>query len=427
MSYVVDRRLNSKKKSTVNRQRFLRRYREHIKKAVSDAVNNRSITDIERGEKISIPTRDVSEPVFQHGQGGRNERVHPGNKEFNAGDHVPRPQGGGGGGGSGSGASDQGEGMDDFVFQITQDEFLNFMFDDLELPNLVKRQLTGSEEFKLHRAGIANEGNPGRVNIVRSLRAANARRIALTAGKRRRLNDIEAQLQSLYAQDEVLRDHQKIEQLEEEAAKLRARLKKVPWLDDFDLKYNLLVKHPIPKSKAVMFCLMDVSGSMTQETKDMAKRFFILLYLFLQRNYERTEVVFIRHHTSAKEVDEQDFFYSRETGGTIVSSALKLMDEIITERYSPAEWNIYGAQASDGDNWNDDSSVCRELMVQKILPKSQYFSYIEITPRQHQALWEEYALVAASQPEAFAMQQIKSVSDIYPVFRELFQKKTHDA
>lgn len=427
MSYVVDRRLNSKNKSTVNRQRFLRRYKDHIKKAVSDAVNNRSITDVERGEKISIPTRDVSEPVFHHGRGGRNERVHPGNKEFNAGDRVPRPQGGGGGGGAGSGASDQGEGMDDFVFQITQDEFLNFMFDDLELPNLVKRQLSGSEEFKLHRAGIANEGNPGRVNIVRSLRAANARRIALTSGKRKRLAALEAELSELMAQEEVLRDHARIEALEQEAAQLRARLKKVPWLDDFDLKYNLLVKHPIPKSKAVMFCLMDVSGSMTQETKEMAKRFFILLYLFLQRNYERTEVVFIRHHTSAKEVDEQDFFYSRETGGTIVSSALKLMDEVIEERYSPAEWNIYGAQASDGDNWNDDSTVCRELMVQKILPKSQYFAYIEITPRQHQALWEEYARVADSQSDAFAMQQIKSVGDIYPVFRELFQKKHHDA
>lgn len=427
MSYVVDRRLNSKNKSTVNRQRFLRRYKDHIKKAVSDAVNNRSITDVERGEKISIPTRDVSEPVFHHGRGGRNERVHPGNKEFNAGDRVPRPQGGGGGGGAGSGASDQGEGMDDFVFQITQDEFLNFMFDDLELPNLVKRQLSGSEEFKLHRAGIANEGNPGRVNIVRSLRAANARRIALSGGKRKRLAAIEAELAELLAVDEVLRDHARIEMLEQEAAQLRARLKKVPWLDDFDLKYNLLVKHPVPKSKAVMFCLMDVSGSMTQETKDMAKRFFILLYLFLQRNYERTEVVFIRHHTSAKEVDEQDFFYSRETGGTIVSSALKLMDEVIEERYSPSEWNIYGAQASDGDNWNDDSSVCRELMVQKILPKSQYFAYIEITPRQHQALWEEYARVADSQADAFAMQQIKTVGDIYPVFRELFQKKHHDA
>ncbi|BFM12961.1 YeaH/YhbH family protein [Simiduia litorea] len=426
MSYVVDRRLNAKNKSTVNRQRFLRRYREHIKKAVSDAVNKRSITDVERGEKISIPAKDLGEPVFHHGSGGINERVHPGNKEFSSGDRIARPKGGAGRGGSGEGASDQGEGMDDFVFQITQDEFLNFMFDDLELPNLIKRQLAGSEEFKLHRAGVANEGNPGRINIVRTLRSANARRVALGGVKRRRIAACEAQLAELLAVDELLRDDKKIAALHEEIKSLKSRLKKLPWIDSFDLKYNLLVKHPVPKSKAVMFCLMDVSGSMTQETKEIAKRFFILLYLFLQRNYERTEVVFIRHHTSAKEVDEQDFFYSRETGGTIVSSALKLMDEVIDDRYSPAEWNIYGAQASDGDNWNDDSSVCRDLMFSKILPKSQYFSYIEITPRQHQALWEEYARVAAEEPAAFAMQQIKTSADIYPVFRELFQKKSHD-
>src|SRR5690606_17167022 len=114
-------------------------------------------------------------------------------------------------------------------------------------------------------------------------------------------------------------------------AKMRNHISRVPWLDDFDLKYNLHVKDPAPSSKAVMFCLMDVSGSMNQATKDMAKRFFILLYLFLKRNYEHTEVVFIRHHTSAKEVDEEEFFYSRETGGTIVSSALKLMKQILDE------------------------------------------------------------------------------------------------
>jgi len=427
MAYIIDRRLNSKNKSAVNRQRFLRRYRKHIKKAVADAVNKRSITDMERGEQISIPSKDISEPVFQHGRGGLNERVLPGNKDFVGGDHIPRPQGGsGGGGGAGSGASDQGEGMDDFVFQITQDEFLDFMFDDLELPNLVKRQLAGNEEFKMRRAGFSDEGSPGRVNIVRTLRSANARRMALTGGKRRRLKTLEEELEQQLGLDDILRDQKKIEALEEEIAQLQARIKRIPWLDDFDLKYNLHVKQPIPRSKAVMFCLMDVSGSMTQATKDMAKRFFVLLYLFLQRNYEHTEVVFIRHHTSAKEVDEEEFFYSRETGGTIVSSALKLLDEILQERYPVEQWNIYTAQASDGDNWNDDSSACSQLLMDSLLPKMQYYSYIEITPREHQALWQEYEQVQARFPEAFAMQQIVDVNDIYPVFRELFQKKSHE-
>ncbi len=423
MSYIIDRRLNTKNKSTVNRQRFLRRYRKHIKKAVSESVNSRSIKEIDRGEQISIPSKDLGEPIFHHGQGGANNRVLPGNKEFVQGDQISRPPSGGGGGGSGEGASDQGEGMDDFVFQITQDEFLDFMFEDLELPNLVKRQLAGSEEFRMRRAGIANEGSPGKINIVRSLRSANARRIALTSGKRKKLKVLEEELNQEENLDPALRNSKKIETLQETISTLRAKIKRVPWLDDFDLKYNLHVKDPQPRSKAVMFCIMDVSGSMTQATKDIAKRFFILLYLFLQRNYERTEVVFIRHHTCAKEVDEEEFFYSRETGGTIVSSALKLMKDILEERYPVSEWNIYGAQASDGDNWNDDSSVCSDLLINDLLPKLQYYSYIEITPREHQALWEEYAEVQTSHSDVFAMQQIVDTGDIYPVFRELFQKK----
>lgn len=214
-----------------------------------------------------------------------------------------------------------------------------------------------------------------------------------------------------------------IQALEAEIERLRARIDKVPFLDTFDLKYNLLSKQPSPSSKAVMFCLMDVSGSMTQATKDIAKRFYILLYLFLKRNYERIEVVFIRHHTSAKEVDEEEFFYSRETGGTIVSSALKLMQEVMAARYPVNEWNLYAAQASDGDNWNDDSPICREILTKQILPFMQYYTYVEITPREHQALWYEYENVRGSFPDSFSQQQIVSAGDIYPVFRELFQRR----
>lgn len=422
MTYLIDRRLNGKNKSTVNRQRFLQRYRKHIKRAVSDAVGRRSITDIEQGERITIPSRDVNEPVFGHGAGGRRGMVHPGNREFVTGDRIPRPSGGGGGSGSGE-ASDSGEGIDDFAFNITREEFLDFMFEDLELPNLLKRQLAGSESFKYRRAGFSTVGTPNQINIVRSLRSAHARRIAIGGPRRRRIRELEAELKALREQDDA-GDPARIAAIEEEIALLRQKNERIPFLDEFDIKYNLNVREPLPSSKAVMFCIMDVSGSMNQATKDMAKRFFILLYLFLQRNYDHTEIVFIRHHTSAKEVDEEEFFYSRETGGTIVSSALRLMHEVISKRYPTSEWNIYGAQASDGDNWNDDSSVCHDLLVNQIMPLVQYYAYVEITPREHQALWREYEEVRAACPDFFAMQQIVDVEDIYPVFRELFQRKT---
>jgi len=415
MSYIIDRRLNSKDKSAVNRQRFLKRYKKHIKRAVSDAVSKRSITDMERGENIGIPQKDIEEPSFGHGQGGVRSRVLPGNREFNAGDKLQRPDGGEGGGAGKGSASDSGEGMDDFVFQITQEEFLEFMFEDLELPNLVKRQLLANDAVKIVKAGISEEGTPNQLNVVRSMRSAYARRIALGARKRRRKNEILTLLQDM---DDGLEARTLRLELEE----LERKLSRIPYIDTFDLKYNINKKEPQPSSKAVMFCLMDVSGSMDQRTKDIAKRFFILLYLFLQRSYEQTEVVFIRHHSTAKEVDEQEFFYSRETGGTVVSSALKLMQEIIEERYPVNEWNIYGAQASDGDNWTNDSPICHDLLNERLLPLLQYYCYIEITDRGHQELWQFYEKLVETNPEGFAMRGIEDYADIYPVFRDLFHR-----
>ncbi len=415
MSYIIDRRLNSKDKSAVNRQRFIKRYKKHIKQAVSDAVSKRSITDMERGENIGIPQQDISEPAFGHGKGGVRERVLPGNKDFITGDRIKRPDSGGGRGAGGGSASDAGEGMDEFVFQITQDEFLEFMFEDLELPNLVRRQLAASETFKLVKAGISEEGTPNQLNVVRSMRSAYARRIALGAKKRRRVREISAELETAEGSTLVA--------LQQELEELQRKLGNIPFIDDFDLKYNIQKKQPQPTSKAVMFCLMDVSGSMNQRTKDIAKRFFILLYLFLQRNYEKTDVVFIRHHSTAKEVDEQEFFYSRETGGTVVSSALKLMQEIIDERYPVSEWNIYGAQASDGDNWTNDSSICHDLLANELLPLLQYYCYIEITDRGHQELWNYFEKLAEQHGDAFALRDIEDYADIYPVFRELFQRQ----
>ena len=422
MSYLIDRRLNAKNKSTVNRQRFLRRYQKHIKEAVADAMTRHSVTDIGKSEKISIPSDDIKEPVFGHGPGGKRTIVNSGNKEFIAGDRLKRSTSGSGG--AGGQASDSGEGEDEFVFQISQSEFLQFMFEDLELPNLVKRQLIGTDSFKYRHAGCTTVGNPNQINVVRTLRQANARRIALGGRNRKTLRKLQKEILLLESSSTDNDNSEAVNRLKIELDTCKAKLSKLPFIDTFDLRYNLRVKEPVPTSKAVMFCIMDVSGSMDQNTKEMAKRFFILLYLFLQRNYDRTEVVFVRHHTSAKEVDEQEFFHSRETGGTVVSSALRMMNDIISERFDSNEWNIYGAQASDGDNWNNDSNACHELLTERIMPQCQYYSYIEITPNQHQALWHEYQQVKLQFEDTFAMRQIVDPSDIYPVFRELFQRRS---
>jgi Uncharacterized conserved protein len=420
MVHFIDRRLNGKNKSAVNRQRFIRRYKSQIKKAVSDAVAKRSIQDIENGESISIPTKDITEPVFHQGKGGRKEMVHPGNDRFVTGEHIDRPENNGGQGGGGSGdASDKGEGDDDFIFEISKDEYLDLLFDDLELPNMEKNQISKLIETKNVRAGYTANGVPTNINIVRSLQNSLARRVAMQTGKKRQLAELEEQLAAL-GNDEENASERLL--LEKEIAELKRRIEAVPFIDTFDLRFNNFVKRPVPSSQAVMFCLMDVSGSMDQPTKDMAKRFYILLYLFLTRTYKNVEVVFIRHHTQAKEVNEHDFFYSQETGGTIVSSALELMSDIMHSRYPASEWNIYAAQASDGDNWADDSPHCRKILEQQIMPWVRYFSYIEITTRAHQSLWFQYEELAKQFPH-FAMENIRKQEDIYPVFRELFKKQ----
>lgn len=419
MTQIVDRRLNGKNKSAVNRQKFLRRFRQQIKKSVENAIAERSVTDLDKGEKISIPRKDTNEPFFHHGKGGHREVVNPGNREFQAGDKIPRPEGGAGQG-DGSEASDSGEGIDDFVFELSREEFLQFFFEDLELPNLVKTKLSTINETQKVRAGHTSEGIPSNINVIRSLTGAMGRRIALRGPYKKELQQKQLELEDL------LKRHNESDQVvidtRERIHYLQKKIKKIPFIDTFDLRYDNRIDQPKPTTQAVMFCIMDVSGSMGREEKDIAKRFFMLLYLFLTRTYEKIQVVFISHHTIASEVDEDTFFYSRETGGTVVSSALKLVSSIIQERYPTSEWNIYAAQASDGDNWHNDSSICNKIMNDKIMPFVQYYSYIEITADRHQNLWQEYTNIKSNW-DNFAMKRIETVADIYPVFRKLFRKR----
>lgn len=413
MNRVVDRRSDSRNKSSVNRGRFLRRFRQEIRKAVSDAIDQGGIRDLEEGRKIGIPTRDLTEPQFGLGGGGVKERVHPGNDAFSTGDRVDRPSSGTGG--RGRKAGPDGEALDAFTFTLTRDEFLEVFFEELALPNLVKRHLASVETRAWVRAGYTQTGVPANINFIRTLRGAAGRRIAAVGPARSRIRDLEAELEAC--------GEEAREGLRLELDTLRRRLAGIPFLDTFDLRYNNRALVIQPSTQAVMFCLMDVSGSMDEPKKNMAKRFFTLLYLFLKRNYERIDVVFIRHHTVAEEVDEDTFFHSRESGGTVVSTALRLMHGVIGERYGGGLWNIYGAQASDGDNWQEDSSLCLDLMGSRILPLVQHFAYLEISEGRPQNLWEEYAQAQKANPGTFAMRRVASAGEIYPVFHELFRKR----
>lgn len=417
MSQIIDKRHNGRHKSAVNRRRFIERFKKQIRQSVATAVANRSMTDFEHGEKITIPNKDTTEPIFKHGLAKHSTIVLPGNKNFSRGDKIPRPTDNNPNASQASNTTEHGE--DSFGFEISREEFLEIFFDDLELPNLIKKHLGPTKTIKPVRAGFTSTGAPTNLNLVRTMRHSLARRIAMRAPKKHALKQAEAELNILLKNNAP--SHQ-IATQKDKIAMLSDKIKNIPFIDPFDLKYNRRILQPMPTSKAVVFCIMDVSGSMDAVKKDLAKRFFILLYLFLTKTYETIEIVFIRHHTSAKEVSEQDFFYSRETGGTVVSSALELMGDIIHDRYPTTEWNIYGAQASDGDNWQNDSPYCKDILINKIMPYMQYFAYLEIMPRNHQSLWDEYTSVKNIFPN-FAMQHITNMQEIYPIFRELFKRQ----
>lgn len=416
--HIVDRRLAGKNKSIGNRERFLHRHQEQIREAVRRAVSGRSIRDMEQAENITIPKKDISEPVFHHGKGGVRDSVHPGNTDHLRGDRIARPQGGKGGSGKGQ-ASDSGEGEDDFAFTLTKEEFMQVFFEGLALPRLMRTQIGESPEWKVHRAGYTRDGTPNNLHIVRSMRGALGRRLALGASTRRELEQQRRTLAELL-RNPVGKDSE-IRNVRLLIADLEARLKRIPFLDPLDLRFRGRVKTPVPTSKAVMFCLMDVSGSMDEERKSLSKQFFILLYLFLTRHYEKIDIVFIRHHTQAQEVDEDTFFHATESGGTVVSSALELMQKIVEARYAPAEWNIYGAQASDGDNFTNDSTRCHDLLADELLPRCRFFAYVQVADTE-QNLWEEYTDIAANHAN-FAMRKVTDPTQIYPVFRDLFKKE----
>ncbi|MEM9619884.1 MAG: YeaH/YhbH family protein [Pseudomonadota bacterium] len=435
--HFIDRRKNPKGKSLGNRQRFLKRAKAQIKDAVNKSLRDRSLKEIDKGEKITIPSKSTAEPKFHlDPDSGEREVVHPGNKEFARGDKVKKPPKGGGKG-KGKEASDSGDGEDSFQFTLTQEEFLDIFFEDLELPNLVKRSLKEIKATAYKRAGITVAGSPTNLNLVRTMRNAHGRRLALRRPSTKEMNELKERLFQLERiaqpnENEIAEKKATIVKLEE----MEARRRWAPFIDPLDVRYNAFEPTPVETTAAVMFCLMDVSGSMGEREKDLAKRFYMLLYLFLKRRYERVEVVFIRHTHHAEEVDEETFFYSRQSGGTVVSTALEKMLEVQKDRFPAGEWNIYVAQASDGFTQSGDAKRCVEMLNDDVMPISQYYAYIEILDERElevfsdadsgAELWRAYRTFAPAWAN-FAQTRIARPQDIFPVFRELFAKDKREA
>jgi uncharacterized sporulation protein YeaH/YhbH (DUF444 family) len=413
--HIIDRRLNPSNKSLENRQRFLRRAKALIQEAVKKSSAGREIRDVLEGGEVSIPLEGMNEPRL-HREGGTRDLVLPGNKKFVEGDILPRS---GNGVGKAS-ESSQGDGEDAFRFVLSRDEFVDLFLDDLELPDLAKRKFAETETEGLRRAGYATSGSPANVSIARTSRLATARRVAL----RRPRSETIAQLEAVIAECHDERRAELLAALEV----LKSRHRRIPFIDPIDIRYRRFETTPKPVAQAVMFCLMDVSGSMSEHMKDLAKRFYMLLYVFLTRRYRYVEIVFIRHTDRAEEVDEGTFFHDPASGGTLVSSALEAMHEIIRTRYRPADWNIYAAQASDGDNPYSDAEVTSRRLSDLILPVTQFFAYLEVGEsgantggESESSLWTLYQRLR-SEGAPLSMRKVRSRSEIFPVFHELFHR-----
>lgn len=427
--HIIDRRLNPGGKSLVNRQRFLRRAKAAVQQAVRESLKDRSIKELDREGEITIGRGAIGEPTLHRSSsGGNREHVLPGNKDYLEGDRIKRP---GGGSGSGSKAG-TGDSEDDFRFVLSREEFLDLFLEDLELPDLAKRKLTGADAQGIRRAGYSTVGSPSNLSVPRTMQKAMSRRLALRRPSRAELEQLETEIAEIEAREPLgPEDTALLEHLREDHARLLRRRALVAYIDPVDMQFRRFEPVHKPVAQAVMFCLMDVSGSMSEHMKDLAKRFFALLHLFLTRSYRHVEVVFIHHTDRAAEVDEETFFYSKVSGGTLVSSALDKLLEVVAARYRVDDWNIYVAQASDGDNMSNDNPQTVALMRDAILPITQYVAYLEVGREDASSpalaavgeseLWSAYQTVVGGHRH-FVMRKVHHRREIYPVFRELFQR-----
>lgn len=437
---IIDRRRISRDRSTENRSRFIKRYKDAIKRQLPEILNKRKLAENDSpgmgGGRVKINRKTIKEPTFHFDEGGVVDTVLPGNENFTEGDLIAKPLDGGGQS-RGRQAGD-GEDEDDFDVDLSREEFLDLIFDDLELPNLTKTDLINVKDRKVEHAGFQSEGPPNRLSLVRTYKQSLARRIPVVADL---LEQLELLQVSLKAAEEG-GDIAEVERLKLEIARVQQEMDEVPLFDDIDLRYKATVVREIPKLHATMIMIMDNSGSMGLREKTIARKFFLILYLFLRRNYEKVTILPISHTVTARVLSEEDFFNTHESGGTLVSSALDLASDAINEGVPETDnialkgkTNIYIAQVSDGDNLDTDNGTCTEVIEDEILPYVRYFAYVqvddyhnsEIDTTSHlltfgKGLWKSYETLV-ERHKHFNIKRVTEEKDIFPVFVELFKKR----
>lgn len=443
----IDRRKAGKGKSTPNRQKLIKRVRGFVKTATPQAIGASGVGNTgsrNQNNPVKVAAKALDEPFFAYSRGGDLVTVVIGNDHYDRGDEIKMPaedEDGGGGGGPG----DNGE--DEFIVNVASDEFLDLFFEDCTLPNLEHEKLTEKLDNKFQQAGFSTSGNPAQLSIIRTYKQALGRRRALQAPHLSEAEQLEHEYSALIEEagnSECSESCKKeidcrLEEIEQRLEVLHRKIAAVHGFDKVDLRFKKREAKPLHTVDAVLIMIMDISGSMDQNKKTIARRWFALLYSFIKRRYAATELVFIAHTEEAMEMSENDFFSTRVNGGTMVSPALDMANKIINERYDSSQTNIYISHASDGDNWqSDDAAVVDQMMgAGKLINKLQFFSYVEVgsgpglqyytfagvSDSIHTNLWEMYEKVRDKYPKKIAMSIIEGPDDCYDVFRKTFKKK----
>lgn len=395
--HEYDKSFERSDRSAGDRQRHRQKVRQAIKDNIADIISEESIIGKSKDKIIKVPIRGVKEYRFVYGENAPG--VGQGKGDTQPGDVVGQADA------DGSPLSDKAgdkPGEDYYETDVTLEELIDIVFEDLELPFWERKRLRMVESLRrFKRKGFRRKGIRPRLDKRKSAKA-RVRRKHATIGPRRKTTGYPV------SETGFTRSHGT-----DEAGKER-----FPFHED-DLKYRHLVESEKTESNAVVICIMDTSGSMDTVKKYLARSFYFLLYQFVSQRYENTELVFISHHTEAQEVTEEEFFHKGESGGTFVSSGYKKAHEIIDARYHPAIWNIYVFHASDGDNFPSDNDSALEE-ARRLCEISNLFGYGEIKPEgSYSFSGSLFQLFQQIEAENFVMVKIEKKEDLWKAFRQL--------
>jgi uncharacterized sporulation protein YeaH/YhbH (DUF444 family) len=422
MTIFIDRRKTDKGKNLGNKQRFLQRIAKAIK-AKAHRVVGKSMGNEKSEGKVTVDHASVEEPTFVYGSAEQYNLIFPGNRKYVRGDIFDtNDMGEGSGSGSGDGQG-EGDGEDDFTINVSREDFLNYFFEDLELPNLDKLFGDDVKIEQFSKGGYTSDGPPSRLAIVKTIMQAKMRRIAMQAPFKKKLKELEQELEHAFdmEQEEILRKQIK---------SLKIKMHAVTFIEPLtDLRYRTSIPKFKKNASAAIIFIMDNSGSMGQFEKELSRKFFTLFYLFVDRKYKDVKLYFITHTDTAKVVDEETFFNSRENGGTKVSTAYVAANKIIDTELDSEKTNIYVVQASDGDNSSYDSPECTTQLA-KIIPRVQFFTYMQIEDNAVRSFFDRYlwdcleaiSLNAYSKGK-FALAKLHNSDEIYTTFSTIFRKK----